>query len=89
MSHLHSLDIAVIAGYLLATVANFKDRLAYLLAQALDGISGHLAVAARAGTEDVPIPYHPGAAAYHHGQVLPQGDADEAEPHAHPHPHPH
>ena len=79
--------LADLGEHLLVTVADFKDRHAYLLAQVLEQMDGRPVAAASAATEDLPIQYHPGALAYREGKALPADDADEAEAHDHPHPH--
>lgn len=81
--------LAEIGDHLLATVEDFKNRHAFLLAQALDELQGDLPLPGRAALQDVAVPYHPGALAYRRGEPLPAAPEPEPEPHAHPHPHPH
>lgn len=78
--------LAVLGRHLLVTVAAFKDRHAFLIAQALDPMSDRLGLVELAAAEAAPLPAHPGALAYRRGQAIPAAPAaSNAE--AHPHPH--
>ena len=65
--------LAGLGEHLLVTVESFKARHAFLLARAVDHLRMSLPLTA-AATElkSLPLPMHPGAAAYWSGQPLPE-----------------
>lgn len=58
-----------LGSHLLVTVENFRDRHAFLLAKAIEHLRSSLPSAA-ASSLPLPIPEHPGAAAYRGGKML-------------------
>jgi hypothetical protein len=61
--------LAELGSHLLVTVEGFRDRHAFLLAEAIEHLRSSLPLAA-ALSLPLPIPEHPGAAAYGSGKIL-------------------
>jgi hypothetical protein len=82
--------VAELGEHLLVTVEGFKDRHAFLLAEALGELQPRLALAEPATERAQAVPYHPGALAYRRGEPIPSASSDPgSEPHARPHTHQH
>jgi hypothetical protein len=64
--------LAELGDHVLVTVEDLKARHAYLLARAVEHLRAMLPIApATASAQAYPVPDHPGAAAFHSGEPLP------------------
>jgi hypothetical protein len=70
--------LAELERHLLVTVDSFPDRHAFLLAQAVNHLSGRLA-AASVSPGALSVPEHPGAVAYRSGRLLPAASEEKNE----------
>lgn len=77
--------LAGLGDHLVVTVADFRDRHAFLLAQALDPLEERLA-RPQGAVQTSPVPFHTGALAYRNGRPIPAGTAED-DSDAHPHRH--
>jgi hypothetical protein len=69
--------LAKLDGHLLVTVESFRNRHAFLLAQAVDHLRAGSAAAASASHSPLTVPDHPGAVAYRNGLPLPEAEDEE------------
>jgi hypothetical protein len=68
--------LADFGGHVLVTTESFRARHAFLLAQAVEHMRDSLPVYAAAALAPLPVPEHPGAAAYRTGAALPDASED-------------
>jgi hypothetical protein len=66
--------LADLSGHFLVTVESFRERHAFLLAEAIEHLRSSLSLAA-APLLPLPIPEHPGAAAYRGGKIREVGES--------------
>lgn len=72
------LALADLGGHLLVTVESFRPRHAYLLSEAVAHLRAALPKAVAAGGA-LPVPEHPGAAAWRAGAPLPEHEPEQPE----------